>query len=81
MVKTSYIDVVLFGSHGQVIIKRRKVDPRAERGARILIKESDKDERKARLILYTVTSSNRALLWDFNSSYCQPLMISASKMI
>ncbi len=36
--------MVLFGSYGHVIIKMQKVDPRAERGARILIKESDRDE-------------------------------------
>jgi hypothetical protein len=34
------IDVVLFGTCSQVIIKTGKVDPRAEGGARILIKES-----------------------------------------
>ena len=33
----------LFGSHSHVIIKMQKVDPRAEGGARILIKESDRD--------------------------------------
>ncbi len=38
------IDVALFSSHSHVIIKTRKVDPRAEGGARILIKESSKDE-------------------------------------
>ncbi len=37
------IDVGLFGSHSQVIIKMQKVDPRAEGGVRILIKESDRD--------------------------------------
>ncbi len=37
------IDVGLFGSHSHVIIKTQKVDPRAEGGARILIKESDGD--------------------------------------
>ncbi len=37
------IGVGLFGSHSHVIIKTRKVDPRAEGGARILIKESDRD--------------------------------------
>jgi hypothetical protein len=37
------IDVGLFGSHSHMIIKTRKVDPRAEGGARILIKESDRD--------------------------------------
>ncbi len=35
------IDVVLFRSHGHMIIKTRKVDPLAEGGTRILIKESD----------------------------------------
>ncbi len=35
--------MVLFGSHGHVIIKTRKVDQHAEGGARILIKESDRD--------------------------------------
>jgi hypothetical protein len=34
------MDVGLFSSHSHVIIKTRKVDPRAEGGARILIKES-----------------------------------------
>ncbi len=33
----------LFGSHSHVIINTQKVDPRAEGGARILIKESDRD--------------------------------------
>ncbi len=33
----------LFGSHSHVIIKTRIVDPHAEGGARILIKESDRD--------------------------------------
>jgi hypothetical protein len=33
----------MFGSHCHLIIKTRKVDPRAEGGARILIKESDRD--------------------------------------
>jgi hypothetical protein len=33
------IDVVLFGTHSHVIIKTQKVDPRAEGGARILIKK------------------------------------------
>jgi hypothetical protein len=37
------IDVVLFRTHSHVIIKTRKVDPRAEGGARILIKERDRD--------------------------------------
>ncbi len=37
------IDVVLFGTHSHMIIKTQKVDPRAEGGARILIKESDRD--------------------------------------
>jgi hypothetical protein len=37
------IDVGLIGSHSHVIIKTRKVDPRAEGGARILITESDRD--------------------------------------
>ncbi len=38
------MDVGLFSSHSHVIIKKRKVDPRAEGGARILIKESSRDE-------------------------------------
>ncbi len=33
----------LFGSHSHVIIKMQKVDPREEGGARILIKENDRD--------------------------------------
>ncbi len=33
----------LFGSHSHEIIKTQKVDPLAEGGARILIKESDRD--------------------------------------
>ena len=37
------MDVSLFSSDSHVIIKTRKVDPRAEGGARILIKESDRD--------------------------------------
>jgi hypothetical protein len=37
------IDVVLFGTHSHVIIKTQKVDPHAEGGARILIKDSDRD--------------------------------------
>ena len=37
------IDVGLFGSHSHMIIKMWKVDPHAEGGARILIKESDRD--------------------------------------
>jgi hypothetical protein len=36
--------VVLFGCHGHMIIKMRKVDSRAEGGTRILIKESDRDK-------------------------------------
>ncbi len=43
------IDVVLFGSHSHVIITMRKVDPRAERGVRILIKESDRDVSREKL--------------------------------
>ncbi len=35
--------MVLFGTHSHVIIKIQKVDPCTEGGARILIKESDKD--------------------------------------
>ncbi len=35
------IDKVLFGTHSHVIIKMQKADPRAEGGARILIKESN----------------------------------------
>jgi hypothetical protein len=42
------IDVVLFGSHSHMIIKMQKVDPRAGRGARILIKESDRDVVESR---------------------------------
>jgi hypothetical protein len=38
------MDVGLFSSHSHVIIKMQKVDPRAEGGARILIKESSRDE-------------------------------------
>ncbi len=34
------MDVVLFGTCNHMIIKMRKVDPRAEGGVRILIKES-----------------------------------------
>ncbi len=34
------MDVVLFGTCSHVIKKKRKVDQRAEGGARILIKES-----------------------------------------
>ncbi len=37
------MDVVLFGTCSHVIIKMRKVDPHTEGGARILIKESDRD--------------------------------------
>ncbi len=37
------IDVVLFRTHSHVIIKTRKGDPCAEGGARILIKERDRD--------------------------------------
>ncbi len=37
------IDVDLFGSHSHMIIKTQKVDPRAEGGMRILIKESYRD--------------------------------------
>jgi hypothetical protein len=37
------IDAVLFGRHGQVIIKTGKEDPLTEGGARILIKETDRD--------------------------------------
>jgi hypothetical protein len=35
--------VGLLGSHSHVIIKTQKVNPQAEGGARILIKESDRD--------------------------------------
>ncbi len=35
--------MVLFWTHSHVIIKTQKVDPHAEGGARILIKESDRD--------------------------------------
>ncbi len=34
------MDVVLFGTCSQVIIKKQKVDPCTEGGTRILIKES-----------------------------------------
>ncbi len=51
----------LFGSHSHVIIKMRKVDPRAEGGARILIKESDRDvsslEKNLTTVLITHTLS------------------------
>ncbi len=38
------MDVSLFSSDSHVIIKTQNVDPRAEGGARILIKESSRDE-------------------------------------
>jgi hypothetical protein len=42
--QTANIDVGLFSSCSHVIIKTQKVDPCAEGGERILIKESDRDE-------------------------------------
>ncbi len=62
MVKMSFIylniDVVQFGTHSQVIIKTRKVDPHAERGARILIKESDRDVSSLEKSLTDITLVN-----------------------
>ncbi len=43
VIKYLNIDVALFGIHGHFIIETQKVDPHAEGGAMILIKESDRD--------------------------------------
>ncbi len=51
----------LFGSHSNVIIKTRKLDPSAEGGARILIKESDRD------VLSLEKSSTDMILFRFIS--------------
>ncbi len=40
------MDVVVFGTCSHVVIKMQKVDPRTEKGVRILIKESDKNKNQ-----------------------------------